>query len=58
MENRKELDFKRVYAYESFVHTIKGVPKMGVKRSIRMIRSSQSWHPASTVVAHLGIQKP
>jgi hypothetical protein len=33
MENRKELDFKRVYAYESFVHATKGITKMGVKRS-------------------------
>jgi hypothetical protein len=42
---QKESIYRQTYAYESFVHPIKGLSKMGVKRSIRMIRSSQSCHP-------------
>ena len=43
--NRKELYFERATAYESFVQTIKGASKMGVKRSRLCLRSSQSCHP-------------
>ena len=39
------LDLERAYAYESFVQTIKGASKMGVKRSRLCLRSSQSCHP-------------
>ena len=37
----------------SFVHPIKGPPKMGVKRSNQRLRSSQSCQPTPTEVANL-----
>ena len=42
----------------SFVHPIKGPPKMGVKRSNQRLRSSQSCHRKPTAVTNLVIFSP